>query len=37
MEDKKEKKMKSVFDDESEPSDQEDINKLHVNKEYKER
>ena len=37
MEDKKEKKMKSVFDDESESSEQEDINQLHVNKEYKER
>ena len=34
---KKEKKMKSVFDDESESSEQEDINQLHVNKEYKER
>ena len=37
MEDKKEKQMKSVFDDESEPSEPEDINQLHVNKEYKER
>lgn len=37
MEDKKEKKMKSVFDDESESSEQEDINQIHVNKEYKER
>ena len=37
MEDKKEKQMKSVFDDESESSEPEDINQLHVNKEYKER
>ena len=37
MNKKDEKIVKTVFDDDSDNSDSEELNQLHVNKEYKER
>lgn len=37
MEDKDSKKMKTVFSDDDDSVESDDINQLHVNKEYKEK